>query len=67
MPSHQQPRITNAETVPYLSTSCRIGTHHVCAESSPAAAPIDVPVIYEVCDCPCHSAFNRSAQAEVER
>lgn len=67
MPSHQQPRITNAEAVPYLSASCRVGTHYVCAESSPAMAPIDVPVIYEVCDCPCHSAFNRSASAEVKR
>ncbi|MGW4819339.1 hypothetical protein ACWEP4_10210 [Streptomyces sp. NPDC004227] len=67
MPSHQQPRIMSAEAVPYLSTSCRIGTHHVCAESSPAAAPIDVPVIYEACDCPCHSTCDQSAPAEVKR
>ncbi|GAA1151016.1 hypothetical protein GCM10009654_02960 [Streptomyces hebeiensis] len=53
MPSRRQP---DGPDVSYRSTACRIGTHHACAESSPASAPIDLPVIYEACDCPCHSA-----------
>ncbi|BCL30929.1 hypothetical protein GCM10017557_57880 [Streptomyces aurantiacus] len=47
----QQPSTSDAS---YRSIACRIGTHHACAESSPASAPIDVPVIYEACDCLCH-------------
>ncbi|WP_432065071.1 hypothetical protein [Streptomyces sp. C10-9-1] len=42
--------------VPYRSSSCRIGTHGECAQSSPATAPIGVPVVYEACDCSCHTA-----------
>ncbi|KOU84763.1 hypothetical protein ADK93_24420 [Streptomyces sp. XY58] len=38
----------------YRSSSCAIGTHPECAESSPATAPVGVPVIYEACDCACH-------------
>lgn len=49
----QQPPSSNAS---YRSIACRIGTHHACAESSAASAPIDVPVIYEACDCLCHPA-----------
>lgn len=45
----------DASTVRYRSTACRVGTHRECAESSPALAPIDVPLIYEACDCSCHS------------
>lgn len=41
-------------TTAYRSSSCAIGTHSECAQSSPATAPIGVPVIYEGCDCPCH-------------
>ncbi|MFE0732860.1 hypothetical protein ACFW2X_32400 [Streptomyces antibioticus] len=44
----------------YRSAACRIGTHLVCAESSPAMAPADVPVIYEACGCPCHAERDRS-------
>jgi hypothetical protein len=40
----------------YRSTACQIGTHHACAESSPESAPVDLPLIYEACDCLCHSA-----------
>lgn len=43
-------------TTPYRSSSCVIGTHPECVQSSPVTAPIDVPVIYEACDCPCHTA-----------
>ncbi|MCX4801830.1 hypothetical protein OG594_09245 [Streptomyces sp. NBC_01214] len=32
-----------------------IGTHPKCALSSPATAPVGVPVIYEACDCYCHT------------
>lgn len=67
MPLHQQPRVTRMEAAPYRSGSCRIGTHHACTESSPAAASVDVPVIYEACDCACHTALNRDPSAEVAR
>lgn len=42
-------------TTTYRSSSCAIGTHPECAQSSPAIAPVGVPVIYEVCDCSCHA------------
>ncbi len=56
MPARQQPRATRMSAVPYRSSSCRIGTHGECAQSSPATAPIGVPVVYEACDCSCHTA-----------
>lgn len=65
MPLHRQPRVTYVEAVPYRSGSCRVGTHHACTEFSPAAAPVDVPVIYEACDCVCHTATNGDSSAEV--
>lgn len=67
MPPYKQPRNTHAEDVPYRSSPCRIGTHHACTESTPAAAPVDIPVIYEACDCACHTAANRDSSAEVAR
>ncbi|MFD5410833.1 hypothetical protein [Streptomyces nojiriensis] len=42
-------------TTTYRSSSCAIGTHPECAQSSPAIAPVGVPVIYEACDCSCHA------------
>jgi hypothetical protein len=65
MTTRRQPHVTDAAVVPYRSTACRIGTHLACAESSPAAAPVDLPVVYEPCDCPCHSIPDRSTGAEV--
>lgn len=62
MPPRQQPHITDTSVVPYRSTACSIGTHLACSESSPASAPVDLPVIYEACSCPCHLA-----PAEVQR
>ena len=56
MSPQQQSRDLAASAAPYRSTACSVGTHHECAESSPASAPVDVPLIYEACDCPCHSA-----------
>lgn len=44
------------DTTPYRSSSCAIGTHRECAHSSPATAPIGVPVTYEACDCLCHDS-----------
>lgn len=67
MAHSQQPRITHTRTAPYRSSACRIGTHHACAESSPAAAPVDVPVVYEACDCPCHATTNPSGPVEVRQ
>ncbi len=67
MPPRQQPYIVDASAVSYRSTACRIGTHLACAEPSPASAPVDLPLVYEACDCPCHSASGRSTPAEVKR
>lgn len=67
MPLRRQPHITDASPVPYRSTACRIGAHHACGESAPTVAPVDLPVIYEVCDCPCHAASSQSTPAEVQR
>jgi hypothetical protein len=67
MPPRQQPHIADASAVPYQSTACRIGTHLACTESSPVSAPIDLPVVYETCACPCHSASHHSTPVEVER
>jgi hypothetical protein len=57
----RQPHATDSLPIPYRSVACRIGMHPVCAESDPAAAPSDVPVIYEACDCSCHSTAGPSA------
>lgn len=67
MPARQQPGVTAISSTPYRSTACRLGTHHACSESSPAAAPVDLPVVYEACACPCHSAPEQTAPAEVQR
>jgi hypothetical protein len=66
MPPRQQRHITDASLVPYRSTACWIGTHHVCAESCPAVAPVDLLVVYEVCDCECHSAPGGFTPTEVQ-
>lgn len=57
-------RQTRTPDGPHRSTACRIGTHDDCAVSSPALAPVDVPVIYEACDCPCHSTPADNGPAE---
>lgn len=67
MPPRRKTRVTDASAVPYRSTACRIGTHHACAESSSASAPVDLPVVYEACDCPCHSMFGQTTPSEVQR
>ncbi|MBZ6307331.1 hypothetical protein [Streptomyces olivaceus] len=54
MPPHQRLRTVETPAVAYRSTACRIGTHTDCAEASHVLAPVDLPVIYETCDCPCH-------------
>lgn len=48
------PRPAHTAAIPYRSSACRIGTHDECGHSSPTSAPVGVPVIYEVCTCPCH-------------
>ncbi|MFJ7954923.1 hypothetical protein ACIQ62_01340 [Streptomyces sp. NPDC096319] len=48
----------------YRSSACQIGTHHECAYSSPATAPLDIPVIYEACACPCHEPATAHAPTE---
>ncbi|MEU2926067.1 hypothetical protein ABZ636_13630 [Streptomyces sp. NPDC007251] len=65
MPPRQQPQIVDASAIPYRSTACR--THLACKESSPVSAPIDLPVVYETCACPCHSASHHSTPPEVEQ
>ncbi|ASQ95664.1 hypothetical protein CGL27_23705 [Streptomyces sp. 11-1-2] len=67
MPSQRQPDSPDASVAPYQSTACRIGTHHACAESSPALAPVDVPLIYEACDCPCHLVPGQARPAEAKQ
>jgi hypothetical protein len=67
MSPRQQSYIADASTVPYRSTACRIGTHLACTESSPVSAPVDLPVVYETCACPCHSASHHITTAEVDR
>lgn len=67
MPYRQRPHIADASAAAYRSTACRIGTHSACAESSPVSPPIDLPVVYEACDCPCHSTLAQSAPSEVKR
>jgi hypothetical protein len=67
MPPRRQPHTTDVSAIPYRSTACRIGTHSACAESSPTSAPVGLPVVYETCDCPCHSASHRATSAEVKQ
>jgi len=67
MPSRRQNYSPAASAAPYRSPACRIGTHDACTESSPASAPVDVPLIYEACGCPCHSASGQAVQAEVKQ
>ncbi|OPF79305.1 hypothetical protein VT50_0216615 [Streptomyces antioxidans] len=67
MPSQQQPDSPDASVAPYQSTACRIGTHHACAESSPALAPVDVPLIYEACDCLCHPVSGETRPADAKQ
>lgn len=65
MPPRQQPRSADTTSVPYRSIPCRIGTYSSCVESSPFLAQVDVSVIYEACDCPCHSTPDRSGPVDV--
>lgn len=55
MPPHQPFRAPHTKAVPYQSSSCLIGRHCECAHSSPATAPIGIPVVYEACTCSCHT------------
>lgn len=68
MPSSQQPfPADTTAAAPYRSTACRIGTHSLCTESSPASAPVDLPLIYERCGCPCHSTCDQATLREGQR
>lgn len=64
MPARQQPRVA-MKAASYKSSSCSIGTHRECAHSTPAVAPVGVPVIYEVCDCSCHPIVVPPTQREL--
>ncbi len=65
MPRRQQPRIMHERAVPFRSISCRIGTHRECVQSTPTDSPVGVPVIYEACDCPCHTVADHVSPREV--
>lgn len=67
MPPRHQPHLATPSAATYRSTACRIGTHSVCAESSPVSAPVDVPVIYETCACSCHPTYDQPTPREVQR
>lgn len=59
MPRRNHPRVTHS-AASYRSSACRIGAHHECAHSSPTAAPVGIPVVYEACEYPCHPVGDRS-------
>lgn len=63
----KRPPITETSAIPYRSAVCCIGIHLACVESSPGSAPIDLPLVYETCACPCHPVSPRSMKAEAER
>lgn len=63
----KRPRITETSAIPYQSAVCCIGIHLACVESSVVSAPIDLPLVYETCACPCHTAPSRSMNREAER
>ncbi|MFG2671435.1 hypothetical protein [Streptomyces sp. NPDC048445] len=65
MSPRRQPRGADTTSVPYRSIACRIGTHSSCVESSAFLAPVDVPLIYEACDCQCHSMPDLPGAVEV--
>lgn len=67
MPPRQQHRVTHTKAVPYRSSSCRIGAHCECAQSSPATAPIGIPVVYEACSCSCHTVATRGDRTDGSR
>ncbi|MFJ7773944.1 hypothetical protein [Streptomyces yangpuensis] len=51
----------------FRSSSCAIGTHPECTQSSPDTAPVGVPVIYEACDCSCHAPGAASVLRQVNQ
>lgn len=55
MPLRHEPRVAHTLASLYRSSSCLIGTHDACTQSVPAEAPDGVPVIYEACNCTCHT------------
>lgn len=59
--------LASIEAPPYRSATCRIGTHDACTESPVLLAPIALPLVYEVCTCPCHASPSRPAQTEPQR
>jgi hypothetical protein len=60
MPTRRQILDPDASATSNRSTACRIGTHRACAESTPASAPVDLPLIYEACGCLCHAVPDQS-------
>ncbi|TXS16803.1 hypothetical protein EAO68_02530 [Streptomyces sp. wa22] len=68
MPSRQQPCVTRTHPAPYRSSSCLIGTHHECVQSTQSASPVGIPVVYESCSCTCHPVeVDSTSRAEVPR
>lgn len=67
MPPRQRLPVSETAVDAYRSTACRVGIHTTCAEASPSVAPVDLPVIYETCVCPCHPALDHSTRPAVKR
>ncbi|KUL67250.1 hypothetical protein F0345_17260 [Streptomyces rutgersensis] len=67
MPPRHQLHVSESGAAAYRSTACRVGTHAACTEASPSVAPVDLPVIYETCACPCHIAPDNSTRPAVKR
>lgn len=66
MPPRQRLHVSETAAAAYRSTACRVGTHATCAEASPLS-PVDLPVIYETCVCPCHAVPDHSTRPRVKR
>ncbi|CAM5275586.1 hypothetical protein [Streptomyces avidinii] len=64
---HPTPQPAAQAMTAYRSSSCAIGAHPECAQSSPATAPVGVPVIYEACDCSCHAPDAAPAPQQVNQ
>ncbi|THC47818.1 hypothetical protein E7X58_26500 [Streptomyces sp. A1499] len=67
MSPRQRLYVSGTAAAAYRSTECRVGIHATCAEVSPSLAPVDLPVIYETCVCPCHPAPDHPVRTAVKR
>ncbi|RAJ82829.1 hypothetical protein K377_03880 [Streptomyces sp. PsTaAH-137] len=67
MSLNKPPGVSHETPVPYRSSACSVGKHSACAQTSPTASLVDVPLIYETCGCECHSLASGGSAPEVPR